>query len=127
MTPFQLSYNGYILDQSVLVLNANYAPLHICTAKRAICLHYLEKIEIIESYKEKIHSPSVQVPVPSIIKLRQIVKYNSMAVILNRKNIFQRDNYICQYCGSSSGSLTVDHIIPKEQGGGPVQIGRAHV
>ena len=41
-----------------------------------------------------------------------------MAVILNRKNIFQRDNYTCQYCGTSSGSLTVDHIIPKERGGG---------
>ena len=97
MTPVPLSHNGYILNRAVLVLNANYAPLHICTAKRAICLHYLEKIEIIESYKEKIHSPSVQVPVPSVIKLRQIVKYNSMAVILNRKNIFQRDNYTCQY------------------------------
>ena len=120
MTPVPLSHNGYILNRAVLVLNANYAPLHICTAKRAICLHYLEKIEIIESYKEKIHSPSVQVPVPSVIKLRQIVKYNSMAVILNRKNIFQRDNYTCQYCGTSSGSLTLDHIIPKEQGGDDV-------
>jgi len=110
--------NGVVLNQVVLVLNANYSPLHICTAKRAICLHFLEKIEIIESYNEKIHSPSTEVFVPSVVKLKQIVKYNSIEVILNRKNIFQRDNYSCQYCGKSSGSMTVDHIIPKKHGGG---------
>ena len=109
--------NGLIINRVVLVLNANYSPLHICSAKRAICLHYLGKIDIIESSNSILHSPSLQLCVPSVIKLKRIVKYNSMAVILNRKNIFQRDNYTCQYCGKSSGSLTVDHIIPKERGG----------
>jgi len=117
MIPTYPSHNGYILNRAVLVLNANYAPLHICTAKRAICLHYLEKIEIVETGEDLIHSPSLEVLVPSVIKLKQMVKYNSIAVILNRKNIFQRDSYSCQYCGKSSGTLTVDHIIPKEQGG----------
>ena len=70
--------NGVVLNHVVLVLNANYSPLHICTAKRAICLHFLEKIEIIESYNEKIYSPSTEVFVPSVIKLKQIVKYNSI-------------------------------------------------
>jgi len=40
-----------------------------------------------------------------------------MSVILNRKNIVQRDHHTCQYCGKSSGPVTVDHIIPKERGG----------
>ena len=35
--------NGSTLNQSVLVLNTNYAPMDICTAKRAICLFYNEK------------------------------------------------------------------------------------
>ena len=41
-----------------------------------------------------------------------------MSVILNHKNIVQRDHHTCQYCGISSGPNTVDHIIPKERGGG---------
>ena len=32
--------NGNLLSRAVLVLNANYAPMAICTAKRAICLLY---------------------------------------------------------------------------------------
>ncbi len=29
----------------------------------------------------------------------------------------KRDNYQCQYCGSRSIELTIDHIIPKSRGG----------
>ena len=47
--------NGSTLNQSVLVLNTNYTPMDICTAKRAICLFYNEKVDILESYSEFIH------------------------------------------------------------------------
>jgi len=36
--------NGSILNRSVLVLNTNYAPMDICTARRAICLFFNEKV-----------------------------------------------------------------------------------
>lgn len=35
----------------------------------------------------------------------------------NRKNIFHRDNYTCQYCGKKGLPLTLDHILPKSRGG----------
>ena len=45
--PSSTSVNGHLLNRAVLVLNANYSPMTICTAKRAICMNYLEKIEMI--------------------------------------------------------------------------------
>jgi 5-methylcytosine-specific restriction endonuclease McrA len=37
--------------------------------------------------------------------------------MLTRKNVLLRDNNQCQYCGTSRGPMTVDHIIPKTMGG----------
>ena len=106
-----------ILNRSVLVLNTNYAPMDICTAKRAICLYYNEKVDILESYKEYVHSPSITLSLPSIVRLKDYVKHNQMDVILTRRNLLVRDNYECQYCGSKKSPLTMDHVKPKKQGG----------
>ena len=67
------SKNGSILNRSVLVLNTNYAPMDICTARRAICLFYNEKVDILESYNESIHSPSVSLSLPRIGYLNAFV------------------------------------------------------
>ena len=106
-----------ILSKSVLILNTNYSPMDICSAKRAICLFYNQKVEILESYREKVHSPSISLLLPSIIKLKNYVKNNNMEVILSRKNLLIRDNYQCQYCLSKKAPLTIDHIVPKNKGG----------
>jgi 5-methylcytosine-specific restriction endonuclease McrA len=37
-------------------------------------------------------------------------------VVLTRQNVFKRDKFACQYCGSPK-SLTLDHIIPRSKGG----------
>lgn len=34
-----------------------------------------------------------------------------------RKEIFERDNYTCNYCNQVGGILEVDHIIPVSKGG----------
>ena len=52
-TPSSGGKNGNLLSRAVLVLNANYAPMMICTAKRAICMDYLDKVDILVSYNEK--------------------------------------------------------------------------
>tara|TARA_B100001057_G_scaffold273048_1_gene273362 strand:- start:66 stop:605 length:540 start_codon:yes stop_codon:yes gene_type:complete len=109
--------NNNLLSSAVLVLNANYAPMTVCTAKRAISLHFLDKIDILSNYEEKINSPSVSLELPSVIKIRTYIKNNNMAVEISRKNILARDNYKCQYCGKQSMSLTVDHVIPKFRNG----------
>lgn len=34
-----------------------------------------------------------------------------------REIVFERDNYICSYCGKRGGKLECDHIIPITKGG----------
>lgn len=109
--------NNNLLSSAVLVLNANYSPMTVCTAKRAISLHFLDKIDILSNYEEKINSPSLSLELPSVIKIRTYIKNNNMAVEISRKNILARDNYKCQYCGKQSNSLTVDHVLPKSRNG----------
>jgi 5-methylcytosine-specific restriction endonuclease McrA len=106
-----------LLSRAVLVLNSNYAPMTITTSKRAICLFFLDKVDVIESYDDSIYSPTRALQLPSIVKVKDYVNYNSMNVVLSRKNILLRDKQQCQYCAIKSSKLTIDHIIPKERGG----------
>ena len=53
----QTSFNNQLLSRAVLVLNANYAPMMVCTTKRAICLEILNKVDILANYEEKVNSP----------------------------------------------------------------------
>ena len=109
--------NGSFLNRAVLVLNSNYAPMTITTSKRAICLFCLDKVDVIETYNDQIRSPSKTLKLPSIVKVKNYINYNSMNVVLSRKNILLRDKQQCQYCSCKSSILTIDHIIPKERGG----------
>ena len=109
--------NKNLLKSAVLVLNANYSPMTVCTAKRAITLYFLDKIDVLSNYREKVHSPSITLDVPSVIKIKTYIKNNNMAVEISRKNVLERDSYTCQYCSKQSNSLTVDHVIPKFRGG----------
>ena len=116
-TPSSSSINGKLLSRAVLVLNANYAPMMVCTAKRAICMGYLDKVDILSSYNDKVHSPTKAFDLPSVIKIKDYVRYDNLSVDLNRKNVIARDEYVCQYCGVSKIQLTIDHVIPKGKGG----------
>jgi Restriction endonuclease len=106
-----------LLRSAVLVLNANYSPMTVCTAKRAITLYFLDKIDILSNYREKVHSPSITLDIPSVIKIKTYIKNHNMAVEISRKNVLERDSYTCQYCSKQSNALTVDHVIPKFRGG----------
>ena len=105
------------LNHSVLVLNQNYEPIAICNAKKAIILVYLGKAEIVESYNFKIRSVNMALPFPCVVRLQIYIYRPFKPVMLNRKNILKRDKHICQYCGKKSGSMTVDHVIPRQYGG----------
>ena len=49
--------------------------------------------------------------------LRDYVKPQS-TVAFTRFNLFLRDEFSCQYCGSR-GDLTFDHVVPRTRGGRP--------
>jgi 5-methylcytosine-specific restriction endonuclease McrA len=52
-----------------------------------------------------------------VIKLKQYISVPYKRVVLTRKNILRRDSFKCGYCGRGDLPLTIDHIIPKAQGG----------
>jgi len=106
-----------MLNTRVLVLNQNYEPICVCTARRAIILLYLEKAELIEKNHYIVRSISMSIPLPSIVRLSKYIKVQRKRILLSRKNIIKRDKHICQYCGSLDGSVTIDHVIPKDKGG----------
>ena len=108
--------NSNIENNITLVLNASYLPLAVCSSKRALCLYFLNKIDVLMNYDQYVYSPSTRIKVPSVIKLKTYVSHDSLDMVLNKKNLLLRDNGCCQYCGSKS-DLTVDHIVPKYKGG----------
>jgi 5-methylcytosine-specific restriction endonuclease McrA len=103
--------------QKVLVLNANFAPLHITDMRRAIKLLVKNRAEIIETTGRIIKTITATFNVPSVIKLINYVKFQLKPVQFTKKNVLMRDRYVCQYCGKHNSKLTVDHIIPKSYGG----------
>ncbi len=107
-----------ILNKKVLVLNQNYEPMSICSARRAFLLMYLGKAEMIETHNGvKLRSVLNSYSLPSIVRLDRYIRAPRRSVVLTRKNVLIRDGHTCCYCGSTKGPMTVDHIIPKNRKG----------
>ncbi|MBL0173717.1 MAG: HNH endonuclease [Ignavibacteria bacterium] len=102
----------------VLVLNQSYEPISVCSVQKAVVLVYLQKADIISTADGKVlRSINSTFPFPSVIRLGQYKRIPYKNIILSRKNILRRDGHRCQYCGTSTPPITVDHIIPKSRGG----------
>ncbi len=107
-------------DYTALVLNADYRPLSYLPLSTlswqdAVKATFLERVDIVSVHDIAINSPSVTLNIPSVVVLKKYVKRSNTS-IFNRTNIFLRDDFSCQYCGSD-GPLTFDHVIPKSKGG----------
>jgi 5-methylcytosine-specific restriction endonuclease McrA len=105
------------MDRPVLLLNANYEPLHVCNTRRAMGLILKDKAEIILNGRGVIHTPSTTFMRPSVIRLSYMVHRPYPHVKLTKREILRRDNYTCQYCGQRSAHLTIDHVNPRRLGG----------
>ena len=106
-----------VLSQPVLVLNLNYVPINVCTARRAIVLVDKGKAELLENHSGEVRTISTVFDVPSIIRLVYLVKRPYTPRKLSKKEIFLRDQYTCQYCRKKTQDLTLDHVIPRRQHG----------
>tara|TARA_Y100001968_G_scaffold49723_1_gene40135 strand:+ start:1530 stop:2033 length:504 start_codon:yes stop_codon:yes gene_type:complete len=99
----------------VLVLNASYEPLNITTWRRATVLMLKGKAESLEEDSNRRIREGTMLP--TVIRLRHFVKIPFRELPLSRKNILQRDNSCCQYCGYKGAKLSIDHVIPRSRGG----------
>ncbi|NBC94881.1 MAG: hypothetical protein GVY27_00850, partial [Deinococcus-Thermus bacterium] len=58
----------------VLILNASFEPLHVCSVKRAIQLIMTEVAVRVEDADAVLRTPTRAVPVPSVIRLARYVR-----------------------------------------------------
>lgn len=105
------------MDDPVLLLNANFEPLNVCTTRRAIGMLLQGKAKMLLNGRGLIHTVRRTYPRPSVIRLGYMVKRPRPRVRLSKREVFRRDGHTCQYCGSKSGRLTLDHVIPRHRGG----------
>jgi 5-methylcytosine-specific restriction endonuclease McrA len=107
--------------QQVLVLNASYEPLNVCTVRRAHVLIFKGKAEVIERLDRPLRSSSTSFPWPHVIRLVTYVRVpRAVQRKISRRALFARDGWRCVYCGNTSGRLTLDHVVPRSRGGDSV-------
>ena len=104
--------------QQVLVLNASYEPLNVCSVRRAHVLVWKGKAEVIEELPLRLHAASDTYPWPHVIRLVRYVRVpRALKRTISRRVLFARDSWQCVYCGTAGGRLTLDHVVPRSRGG----------
>ena len=116
-----------IIDQNTslercpaLVLNADYRPLSyyplsLWSWQDSVKSVFLDRVSIVNYYDKVVHSPSFNMKLPSVIALKSYIRPLSNPNF-TRFNVFLRDKFSCQYCGSKK-ELTFDHLLPRSKGG----------
>ena len=116
-----------IIDQNTslercpaLVLNADYRPLSyyplsLWSWQDSVKSVFLDRVSIVNYYDKVVHSPSFNMKLPSVIALKSYIRPLSHPNF-TRFNVFLRDKFSCQYCGSKK-ELTFDHLLPRSKGG----------
>ena len=106
-----------------LVLNADfrplsYFPLSLWSWQEAVKALFRESVTVLSEYDTVVRSPSFEFKLPSVLVLKEYVP-TARKPAFTRFNVFLRDEWHCQYCGSKerTSELTFDHVIPKSRGG----------
>ena len=107
-------------QSQVLVLNASYEAINVCNLRRAIKMIIKGKARSEEvSESSEIRAASLNIKIPLVIRLVSYVHIPHLAIKFSRKNVFVRDQYMCQYCGAKPAKqlLTLDHVMPRSRNG----------
>lgn len=107
-----------------LLLNADGAPvsllpLSVIDWQEAIKYIVLEKATPVSWHDNWIvRSESWETQVPAVLMLTEYMKTKT-SVRFSKSNVFLRDGYQCQYCGThlEKKDCTLDHVLPVSLGG----------
>jgi len=115
--------NAVAANFPALVLNADfrplsYFPLSLWSWQETVKAVFLDRVNIVSEYGHAVHSPSMEMLLPSVIALRDYVHLDRRPAF-TRFNVFLRDGFQCQYCGGgfAAEELTFDHLVPRSRGG----------
>jgi 5-methylcytosine-specific restriction endonuclease McrA len=108
----------------VLLLNSDaqpvcLLPVSIINWQDAIRYMVLEKAVVLGWYDNwVVHSANWETKVPSVLMLTEYMKPKS-SIRYSKQNVFLRDGYTCQYCGTevNKRTATLDHVLPTSHGG----------
>lgn len=104
--------------EQVLVLNASFEPLNVCSVRRALVLVFKGKAEVLERLERPLRATSSAFPWPHVIRLLTYVHVpRAQSRKISRRALFARDGFRCVYCGRGGVRLTLDHVVPRSRGG----------
>lgn len=107
-------------QRRALILNSSYQPVKLVSWQRALILWFQGKVEILEFHQWTVRSARDSFQLPSVIRLKTyIAPRKATRLRFSRENIYLRDNYTCQYCGTKPPhkELTLDHVVPASKFG----------
>jgi len=107
------------LNRLVLVINASYEPINICSARRALTLVLKGDAVVEEVSAYVVRTSKISIPLPSVVRLQKYRRMPRQNRSVSRKGIVLRDSSTCQYCRQKLPlrELTLDHVIPRSRGG----------
>lgn len=107
------------MNGRVLVLNASFEPINVCSQRRAVVMIFKGVARAEEHNGSMLRSSRVEMHAPSVIRLTDYIHIPYRNRSLSRKNILLRDHSQCQYCGKQlpPSELTLDHVHPRSRGG----------
>ncbi|CAM9509846.1 unnamed protein product [Phaeothamnion confervicola] len=108
-----------------LVLNSDYqplsyVPLSLWTWQDAVKAVFMDRVNVVATYSDRvIRSANFEMPLPSVIALKQYAQQHNNEPTFTRRNLYLRDGYRCQYCSRffQAQHLSFDHVLPRRLGG----------
>ena len=76
-------------------------------------------LSLTDPANDVVRTISIYLRIPRIIVLSIFDRLPKKDVKFTRQNVFERDNYTCQYCNQrfETKHLNLDHVQPKDKGG----------
>lgn len=107
------------MENSVILLNADYSFLNVTTWRRAFALSEKGTASVIKYSADVVYTAGGDVlKIPAVMKLIKFIRtiYRNK-IPFSKKNVMVRDGFRCVYCGTKEGRFTIDHVHPKSLGG----------
>lgn len=106
------------MDATCILLNGDYSYLSQIRWQKAMGLLFSEKAKVVKYSDRLIQGVNKVFRAPAVMVLVKVVRsvYRNR-VPFSKKNVFLRDRHTCIYCGSRTGAMTIDHVIPLSRGG----------